>query len=185
MNNHHTSDDILVGLLRSDDERAFEILYNRYWRQLFGFVYQQIGSKEETEEIIHELMLGLWNNRKTCEIRNLKLYLYISARNHINRYIKSQIRFRKYKDYQSGQDFIDSIDTDVLFNENRLNNAIEKVLNKVPQKTALIFRMHKIEELPVRKIALEMGLTEKAVEYHITKSLKIMRHHLKDYNSNN
>lgn len=185
MNNHQTSDEILVGLLKNDDERAFEILYNRYWKQLYGYVYKQIESRVETEEIIHELMLGLWTKRKVAEIRNLKLYLYIAAKNQVNRYIKLQIRFRKFKEYQSGQQLIDSIDTDELFNENRLNKVIEAVLNKVPEKTAIIFRMHKMEELPIRKIASEMGLTEKAVEYHITKSLKLMRHHLKGYNSDN
>jgi RNA polymerase sigma factor (sigma-70 family) len=183
MNNHHTSDEILVELLKNDDEQAFEILYNRYWKQLFGYVCQQVESREETEEILHELMLGLWNNRKVTQIRNLKLYLYIAAKNQINRYIKLQIRVRKYKEFQTEQNFIENIDTDVLFNEDRLSNIIETVLNKVPEKTAIIFRMHKMEELPIKKIALEMGLTEKAVEYHITKSMKLMRSHLKDYNS--
>lgn len=185
MNHHCASDEILVALLKNDDQVAFDVLYNRYWRSLFAFIYKRILSREESEEIIHELMLGLWNNRKNIIIGNVKLYLFIAARNQINRYIKLQTRIRKYRELEINEEPIDTINTDILFNESFLDYEIEKVLSRMPSKTALIFRMHKIEEIPIRKIASEMMLTEKAVEYHITKSLKLVRHYLRNYNSEN
>ena len=40
----------LVDLLKEDNSEGFEVIYRRYWRSLFGFVFQQLGSKEDAEE---------------------------------------------------------------------------------------------------------------------------------------
>ncbi|MCE6988157.1 RNA polymerase sigma factor [Dyadobacter sp. CY323] len=179
------TDELLVDLLKSDDADAFKIIYQRYWRQLYSFVYQQIDSKEDTEEIVHDLMLSLWQNRGHSQIQHLRIYLFIAARNLTNKFIKSQINLRKYREYQLLHQVFESIDSDEIFNVNDLSTAIESVLKKMPEKTATIFRMSKIDEMPVKKIALKMDLTDKAVEYHITKSLKMLRQHLQGFHSDN
>lgn len=179
------TDEELVDLVRNNDKKAFETIYRRYWRQLYGFVYQQLGSKEEAEEIVHDLMLSLWQNRHHSDIKKVKIYFFIAARNLTNKFIKSQINFRKYREYQLLHEVFESFDSDELFSVNELSKAVDQVLKKMPEKTATIFRMSKMDEMPVKKIAAEMALTEKAVEYHITKSLKILRHHLQNFQSEN
>lgn len=179
------TDESLVDLLKSDDSHAFETIYRRYWRQLFGFVFRQLGSREETEEIVHDLMLSLWQNRGHSHIQDLKIYLFIAARNLTNKFIKSQINLRKYREYQLLHEAFENADIQKDYSAGELSAAIEKILKKMPEKTAAIFRMSKIEEMPVKKIALKMDLTDKAVEYHITKSLKILRHYLRNFHSDN
>ncbi len=185
MSEPHLSDEVLVDLLKQDDSSAFETIYRKYWRQLYGFVYMQLGSKEDTEEILHDLMLSLWQNRKSSQIQNLRIYIFISARNLTNKLIKSQINMRKYREYQLMHEVMESTNTDEIYNINELSVVIEKVLKKMPEKTATIFRMSKIEEIPVKKIALKMDLSDKAVEYHITKSLKMLRQYLQNFHSDN
>ncbi|HEY1166573.1 MAG TPA: sigma factor-like helix-turn-helix DNA-binding protein, partial [Chitinophaga sp.] len=51
----------------------------------------------------------------------------------------------------------------------------------LPQKTREIFRLCRYEKWPVKEIARFMNLSEKAVEYHVTQSLKFIRLRLKDY----
>jgi len=179
------TDGTLVDLLKSDDDNAFEEIYRRYWRPLFGFVYQQLGSKEDTEEIIHDLMLSLWQNRHLSQIQNLKIYLFIAARNQTNKFIKSQINLRRYREYQLLHEVFESAETGEVYNISELSALIENVLKRMPEKTATIFRLSKIDEMPVKKIALKMDLSDKAVEYHITKSLKILRQYLRDFPSDN
>lgn len=185
MQYENLSDIDLVDLLQNDDSVAFEIIYRRYWRTLFGFIFQQLGSKEDSEEVMHDLMLSLWQNRGQSNIQNLKVYLFIAARNLTNKFIKSQINLRKYREYQILHEVFESSATDEIMNINDLSAAIDKVMKQMPEKTAMIFKMSKIDEMPVKKIALQMNLTEKAVEYHITKSLKTLRLHLQNYTSDN
>lgn len=175
----------LVEKLKAGDAHAFRMIYYRYWRRIYGFVYQQLGSKEEAEEVIHDLMLRLWDNREQAEIQSLRVYLFIAARNLVNRQIRSQVNLRKYREYQLMHELFEHVDTDEIFNENQFTEALERVLSRLPEKTAMVFRKSKIEELPVKRIAIEMGLTDKAVEYHITKSMRIVREQLRGFHSDN
>lgn len=166
------SDYTLTILLKESNAVAFETIYRRYWRQLFAYVYQQTGSGEETKEIIQELMLSLWQNREVSEIINLKTYLFIAARNLTNKYFRKEINLRKYREYQLMQEVFEHNDVDEILSEKELSAAIEKALQRLPEKTALIFRMNKLGEVSVKNIADQMGLSARAVEYHLTKSMR-------------
>ena len=66
-----------------------------------------------------------------------------------------------------------------------LQKAVEEAMKQLPEKTLEVFRMSRFEEKSVREIAEIMKLSEKAVEYHITKSLKVLKEHLNQYNYRN
>ena len=43
MKYENLTDTELVNLLKNDDAKGFEVIYRRYWRSIFGFVFQQLG----------------------------------------------------------------------------------------------------------------------------------------------
>lgn len=179
------TDETLINDLKNNDACAFEAIYRRYWRQLFVFVYQQIGSKEEAKEVLQDLMLSLWQNRADSDIYNLRSFLFIAARNLVNKHFRREINLRKYREYQLMQDVFDSIEADYIVNERDLLEAIENVLEKLPEKTASIFRMNKLDQVSINKIAIHMGLSDRAVKYHLSKSMKMVREHLERFSSKN
>lgn len=185
MSEPNLTDQELVHLLRESDSGAFGVIYKRYWRYLYGFVFQQLGTREDAEEIVHDLMLSLWQNRQTASIQNLRVYLFIAARNLSNKSIKARINLRKYQEHLLLREVFENFQTHEILSPLDLSRAVERVLSRMPEKTARIFRMSKLDELPVRTIATKMDLTEKAVEYHITKSLKMLRHQLHNFHSDN
>lgn len=179
------ADDELVNSLKNDDAVAFGIIYRRYWRQLFTFVFRQLDSKEDAEEIVHDLMLSLWQNRANSRIQNLRMYLFIGIRNLVNKSIRERINLRKYREYQLLMGVSEQLDATEPSDANQLAEALERVLAKMPEKTARIFRMSKMDQMAVKSIASEMELSEKAVEYHITKSMKLLHQQLKNFYSDN
>ena len=58
-------------------------------------------------------------------------------------------------------------------------------MRKLPEKTSRVFQLSRFENRPVKEIAEELNISEKAVEYHITKSLKALRENLWMYYSSN
>jgi RNA polymerase sigma factor (sigma-70 family) len=62
-----------------------------------------------------------------------------------------------------------------------LNDAIDKGIKRLPQKTQTIFRMSRFERHSNKDISRIMDLSEKTVEYHITQSLKALQLHLRDF----
>lgn len=179
------SDEELVDFLKSDNETAFEEIYNRYWYKLFGVAYHEIGTKEEAEELVHDLFESLWNRRQSSVIKHLSSYLVVSIKHLSTNYIKSQITQRKYQEYLIFSQMQQSYSTDETIHFTDLSKAVEEAMKKLPEKSCEIFKLSRFENQSVKDIAHRMNLSEKAVEYHLTKTLKVLKEQLRAYHSDN
>jgi RNA polymerase sigma-70 factor (ECF subfamily) len=65
-------------------------------------------------------------------------------------------------------------------NFNELSTSLENLLKKLPKRSQEVFRMNRLDGYSKKEIAKLMQISEKAIEYHITKSLKILRLQLKN-----
>ncbi|QRR00536.1 RNA polymerase sigma factor [Dyadobacter sandarakinus] len=179
------TDEQLVLQLQESSKRAFEQIYERYWYKLFSISYHQVGSREEAEELVHDIFESLWNRRAELTIRNLGAYLVIAMKYRITNFIKSQITWRRYQEYLILNKIQESYATDEIVQFSDLSRAVDEVMSRLPEKTSRIFQMSRFENRSVRDIAENMHLSEKAVEYHITKSLKALKDSLWMYQSEN
>ena len=53
------SDEALYEQLLGGDMRAFDLLYERYNRPLFGFIRRYVADSAQAEEIFHEAFIAL------------------------------------------------------------------------------------------------------------------------------
>ena len=76
------SDDALVARVRAGDERAFELVFDRYHRSLLAFCRHMLASNEEAEDALQHTFMAAYRALRTSErpIR-LKAWLYTIARN--------------------------------------------------------------------------------------------------------
>ena len=179
------NDEQLVDFLKSDNEAAFEEIYNRYWYKLFGVAYHEIGTREEAEELVHDLFESLWLKRQTSIIRHLCSYLVVSMKHLSTNYIKSQITHRKFQEYLIFNQIQQSYSTEEIVNFTDLSKAVEEAMKMLPEKSSEIFKLSRFENQSVKDIAAKMNLSEKAVEYHLTKTLKVLKEQLKAYHTDN
>jgi RNA polymerase sigma-70 factor (ECF subfamily) len=76
------SDEALFERLVAGDLRAFDRLYDRFERPLFGFIRSQIGDAQEAEDLLHEAFMAVLRERGSRhEIRSFKAWLFQVARN--------------------------------------------------------------------------------------------------------
>jgi RNA polymerase sigma-70 factor (family 1) len=181
----YNSDEDLVLALMAGDMLAFEFIYKKYALKLFNIAYNQLGSQEDAEEIVQELFSSIWKKRMDLNIRKLEVYLVVAVKNKIYDSISSRINFRKYQEYVILKEVYENNDTLDVVNFNQLKEAVDKILSMLPEKTADVFRRSRFENQPIKEIASALDLSEKAVEYHITKSTKFFKEHLRDYTSYN
>src|SRR4051794_14162801 len=72
----------LVARLRAGDDTAFESIYDRYHRGLFGFCRHMLGTRDEAEDAIQPVSLAVHRNLRAGEQPvALKPWLYAVARN--------------------------------------------------------------------------------------------------------
>ena len=90
----------LMDRIRSGDETALKLIYNKYWNQLFASAFNVLHDQHVCEDIIQEIFINLWNKREMIEIRvSLKSYLFIKDK-HTERHESYQGRISKFIDHQ-------------------------------------------------------------------------------------
>ena len=175
----------LICLLVESNQKAFEEIYNRYWFKLFGVAYHEMGSREDAEELVHDLFESLWNKRHQAVIHHLGSYLVVSIKHLAINLIKSKITQRRYQEYLIMHELHQAESTEETVYFVDLSKAIEEAMKKLPEKTCEVFTLSRFENQSVKSIACQLGLSNKAVEYHITKSLRLLQQELKSYQSDN
>jgi len=158
---------------------AFELLYRNHWYTLYAMALKQTGSSQDAEELVQMLFERIWKNRDTLVVKNWGAFLAVSLRNQIIDFQRKNATEKKFLEHYKAETTTSGAED--IFNLHNLNETIEALLKQLPEKTQEVFKLSRFEKKSVKEIAGSMQLTEKAVEYHITKSLKLLRRHLRSY----
>ncbi|MFS8617803.1 MAG: RNA polymerase sigma-70 factor [Solitalea sp.] len=175
------SDDDLLRLLKKDHISAFEEIYNRYWSRLYSAAYKRVKQGEVCQEIIQDLFTSLWLGRKKIAIHSsLANYLLTAVRYKVLNHIEKEMVRRNYRESlpDAFQVSDNSTEETVLLND--LHQQLEMELIQLPEKCRKVFELSRKELKSNKEIALELNISEKTVENHITKALRLLRAGLKD-----
>ncbi|GAA4457021.1 RNA polymerase sigma-70 factor [Nibrella saemangeumensis] len=174
-------EEILLKLLRADDAQAFRTIYVRYWRPLFNQAYRRTLNRTIAEELVQDIFLKLWENRQHTLIGNLEAYLFTALRYSVINHIKHKLGREQPTEVELLADEPMAVAADVPVREAELATALEAGIRHLPEKTGYIFRLSRFDQKTTAEIAELTGLTERAVEYHITQALRSLRLHLKEF----
>ncbi|MFX1703940.1 RNA polymerase sigma-70 factor, ECF subfamily [Chitinophaga ginsengisegetis] len=169
------NDNQLYQRLADDDQRAFELLYERYWKQMVYKAFCKLDSSKDAEELVQDTFIDIWKSRKRIVLKH-SFHTFIAA---IVRYkIIAKIAARN----KSPRDFVDisqiqvtEDSTERLLYLRDLNAEIELAVKALPEKCQMVFRMSREEGKSDKQIAAELYISQKTVEAHLHKALKILR----------
>nr|WP_295929284.1 sigma-70 family RNA polymerase sigma factor [uncultured Dyadobacter sp.] len=170
----------LLLALQNGDADAFTAIYKAYWYEMFLVAYRKLRNKEAAEEIVQDIFLRLWRERETLRIQHLNYYLFSAVRYEVIDHIRAKGPTIEYLDCYESSNGVQDLNTENQLALDELLRVLDESLHVLPEKTQEIFRLHKLEYWPVARIAKHFGLSEKAVEYHLTKSVRLVRQHLKE-----
>ncbi|MCB2409739.1 sigma-70 family RNA polymerase sigma factor [Hymenobacter lucidus] len=175
-------DAALAEALLRDDELAFAEIYERYWLPLLRLAHRKVGTREGAEEIVQELFLALWNRRREQPILNLSGYLHAAVRYQVLDWLKSRMTHAAYLSYTRRHPAATADHgTEQALAAADLSMALASSLSVLPLHTREVFRRSRFEHQSVREIAGYLNLSQKTVEYHLTRALKVLRVRLKDF----
>lgn len=149
------------------------------YRGLCAFASQYV-TVPESEEIVQDVMMWLWENRKSLVAdMSLKSLLFTIVRNkclntisHIQ--VKQQVHERLYAKFQEQFENPD-------FYIGELMALASKAIRELPDEYRKAFEMNRFEEMTYNEIAERTGVSPKTIAYRISQALKILRTELKDY----
>ena len=172
----------LVIRLQQGDIKAFEEIYERYWWTMYVIAHRKTKSKEVSEEMVQDLFASIWKKREQFEIHlSLAGYLKSSIHYIIINYFHALLVRNKHSHYLRQTSVNESSVTEETINLWELRHEMEKGIALLPDKSRQIFELSRLENQSNHDIARQLNLSEKAVEYHISKALKLLRLYLKDF----
>jgi RNA polymerase sigma-70 factor (ECF subfamily) len=179
----------IIRLIKNGDEKAFEIVFRSYYSRLVRFANEYVADSEISRNLVQNVFLKLWENRNSLkETETINGYLYTLTRNEsisYLRHLKVSQKFAgkiqaEYENRMLNLDALSNLDFNA-FDMNRLELAIIKILEELPERCREVFILSRFEQLKNQEIAEKLQITNKAVESNITRALKIFREQLKDY----
>ena len=166
-----STDRLLARALRQDDEQAFRVLFDRYYKTLYRFVFYRLHEREQSREIMQEVFCRLWERRQKLNpdgsVRGL---LFQMARNLCTDHLK------KYKPANL-QDL--DFPTDDLLQDAQLvlQERLLHILTTLPETVRETLLLHRWHGLTYHEIAVVQGISVKGVEKRMSKALKILHRH--------
>ena len=172
------SDQELIDLIRSGNRMAFNLLYDKFWEELFYYAFNVLNDRSLAEDVLHDVFTNLWVKRESLEISSLKSYLLVAVRN------KSISQLSKVTFTAIDEVIIDGLssapDGENQLNEEDLRAVIESAAASLPERCKEIFLMSRFKELSNSEIAEYYNISVRTVENQISLALKHIRRSVRD-----
>jgi len=160
--------------IANDDQLAYRQLFIQFYNKLSRFVMGFTKNKELTEEIASDVFINIWRRRKNIgEIKNLKLYLYVSAKNITFNYLK-----KLHRENLTDLDAVEIepedpfADPGAAMITREMNLKLKKAINALPPRCKLIYTLIKEDGLTYKQTAQLLGISESTVDNQISIALK-------------
>lgn len=169
--------------LNKGDIKVFEEAYKLYFKPLHCYAYTMLKDELAAEEIVQNLFLKLWEKKEKIDIQtSVKAYLYKAVYFDSLNFIKHEkvkTTYQTQTAYVMKNTKADAA-TDKLYHRN-LEERLRTAMNDLPEQCRTVFQLSRFEELKYREIASRLGISEKTVENHMGKALRLLRLKLVDF----
>jgi len=168
-----------IRALNAGNIQAFNQLFDHYGKRLYHFSFGYLKSVQDAEEIVQEVFLKIWNNRKELSVeKSFESYLFTIAKNGILNTIrksKYEQTYYNYAKFNPGENVL--LDQELNFRE--LEKAYNEAIDQLSPRRKEIFLLSREQSLSNAEIADKMNISVKTVENQMTSSLSEIRKHLR------
>lgn len=163
------------------DHKRFEQLFKAHFVTLCRFARQYVQDEDTAQDICQKVFIQLWQKREQIDPKqSIVSYLFTAVKNRCLNHIRDHKKYRsKVLDLDLAQEEW-SFQQD-LFIEEELKASIAAALSELPEKCRKVFEMSRYQQMTYKEIAEELEISPKTVEAHMSKAIKSLRIHLKDY----
>ncbi|MDP4131298.1 MAG: RNA polymerase sigma-70 factor [Bacteroidota bacterium] len=160
---------------RFDDQQAYKELYILFYPSLFHFIRDMIKSRQVAEEIVSDVFMKIWENRKTLEnILNLRVYCFVAAKN----LSLNQLEKQKREITCDIDEFAHRItgnmtaDPEQLMISEEMLKLIHEVVEALPPRCRMAFKLVKESGFRYKEAAEILNVSVKTIENQLAIAIK-------------
>jgi RNA polymerase sigma-70 factor (ECF subfamily) len=156
-------------------------LFEIYGQKLYGFALKYLKSQTEAEELVQEVFVRVWENRKSLNSDfSFKSYLFTIALNQVRKYFKKRAISLRYLASLNEADIDFDNQTAEYIDYTSVLQRIDQVVASFPERKKQIFLKSRKEGKSSKEIAKELDITVGAVDNQISQAIKMIREVLKN-----
>lgn len=165
--------------IASDDERAFQQIFERFRSALLSYLVMFTKSSDEAKELTQEIFLKLWLNREHLSgVESPQHYIFTMARNKAVDYLRraaldSRMRRNLWESIKEHR----SVTEEQVF-ANEKSRLVDEAIYKLSLQKQIVFRLSRVEGLTHDQIAVQLNISKNTVKNHIVASVKFIKDYL-------
>ena len=175
MNDHSLCEKLYAG-----DRKAFDRIYDKYWKRLFVFAYKILEDQPVCEDIVQEVFVKLWQRRQLKQIQQLENYLIKAVKYRVSNHIRD--RRTKLPLESVLPELLEQANAVLILEEKETKRLVQESIFGLPAKCKEVYAMSRDESLSNKEIAQQLNLSVRTVEAHIHKALKSIKKSLGQIN---
>ena len=165
----------LIEELNKGNKEAFRLLFEKYGKRLYHFSLKYLRDKEDSEDLLNEVFLKIWENRGTLKTNtSFQAYLFTIAYNNIRKRFLKKSKEEKYIQIFAEEYIAESSNNEDSLDYLQFINKIEKVVNLLPPRRKEIFNLSYKEELKNEEIADKLGISIQFVKNQLAIARKFI-----------
>lgn len=166
------------------DKAAFGILFERYYDEIYRYVYFRVGSQQEAEDITNEAFLKTWEylpgiKRGKATIRNFRQWMYRVARNLVIDLYRTRETVELPENLHNPQDDLDSVSA-----AHREQKQLAKAIQQLPPDYQHIIILRFINQLSHQECAEIMRMKPGHTRVLQHRALRELREILRENETN-
>ncbi len=169
---------ILSRIVDKNDERAFSLFFDHYHTRLINLALLFLPNYQQAEEIVSDVILQLLQKREgLLQIQNFEGYLFKMVKNRALNTLKVASREKGKISIDDIQDYLipDVSDPEKKMINSDLKRELNRVIENLPPKRRLVFKMVKDENLSYKEVAEILEISERTVEVHLKLAITDLR----------
>ena len=171
----------IINRLKNEDKSAVDDLFSYYYPRLYHFSKSILKIENDIDDILQEVFVKIWLNRqKIGNPETFNAYIFTITKNEVLNLIRNNLRDHTFKDQLFQYAVAEEYQNSAPLEYEEIKTGIEKIVAALPEKRKQVFVLSRTEGLSNKEIALQLNISEKTVEDHITHAIKQIKSSMKE-----
>lgn len=163
-----------------DDTKAFEKLYYAMFNKLIKFSIYYVNHRETAEEIVSEVFVKCWNNRKELgHVQYPESYLFIAVKNQSLKHRKKFSNVYMVELEENEFRLVDYADPSTKIERKELHHRLDQAIETLPMQAKMVFRLIKENGLKYKEVAEILDISPRTVQTQLFRAIAKLRNVLK------